>query len=105
MLREGMKNTRKERQMFGATVRFIDRKIRRLQKPPVRALMVCVAKPNAAKPEPRVEGMWFLSTKRRFPQLALRALEQGFLPDDTKALSMLRPRVSCREEKTDDRSA
>ncbi len=72
-----MKNTREERQMFSETVRFIQRKIERLQKFPVRGLMVRFAKPNAGKPEARAEGIRFGGTKRRFPQLALRALKQG----------------------------
>ena len=62
--------------MFSETVRFIHRKIGRLQKFPVRALMVRIAKPNAGQPEPRAEEMQFERTKRRFPQLALRASKQ-----------------------------
>ena len=62
--------------MFSETVRFIHRKIGRLQKFPVRALMVRIAKPNAGQPKPRAEEMQFERTKRRFPQLALRASKQ-----------------------------
>ncbi len=67
--------------------------------------MVRVAKPNAAKPEARAEGMRFGGAKRRFPQLALRALKQGVFTGRHEGAIKASPAVSCREEKTDDRSA
>jgi hypothetical protein len=85
MPKESSKNKQEGRQMLGVTVRFIHRAFWRSQKLRVRGLMVRFVEPNAGKPEARAEGTRFLNTKRRFPQLALRASKQGgFFSKDAK---------------------